>query len=100
MKSKQVIAHARSWVEQHGSKVPGFCGAHLLGSILRSAPDAPFPSYRDVDINLIVLDESHPTQTNNVDYNGLILEFSTVSSAGYRSAEAVLANPELASNLA
>jgi hypothetical protein len=64
------------------------------------APDAPFPSYRDVDFNIVVDDEMHTSATHNVAYNGLMLEYSTVSIARYRSPEDVLANPELAANLA
>src|SRR5262245_41413886 len=45
MNVKQVIEQAAAWVEREGRHIPGFCGAHLMGSILSMAPDAPFPPY-------------------------------------------------------
>ena len=79
--------------------MPGFRGAHLMGSALSIPHDAPFPVYRDIDFN-IVCEGSHDTQTHDVPYKGLMLEYSVVSVERYRSAEEVLATPELASNLA
>ncbi len=95
----QVITSVSEWVELHGKQIPGFRGAHLLGSILTLPHEAPFPSYRDVDLN-IVCDELTDPMTHDVAYNGLILEYGTVSSERYRTPEDVLANPELAANLA
>jgi hypothetical protein len=100
MNVKQVIEQTAAWVEQQGRQIPGFYGAHLMGSILSMPPDSPFPAYRDVDFNIVVRDEAHATETHDVAYNGLILEYSTISIARYRSPEDVLSNPELAANLA
>src|SRR5262249_58553708 len=100
MNVKQVIEQTAAWVEQQGRQIPGFCGAHLMGGILSMSHDAPFPAYRDVDFNIVVREETHATETHDVAYNGLILEYSTVSIARYRSPGEVLANPELAANLA
>jgi hypothetical protein len=71
-----------------------------MGSILSLPYDAPFPDYRDVDFNIVVDDEMHLTATHDVAAGGLMLEYSTVSIGRYRSPEDVLANPELAANLA
>ena len=71
-----------------------------MGSILSIPSDAPFPPYRDVDFNIVVDDETHVTATHDIAAGGLMLEYSTVSIARYRSPEDVLANPELAANLA
>ena len=100
MNVKQVIEQATAWVEREGRQIPGFCGAHLMGGILSMPPDAPFPLYRDVDLNIVVRDAAHPTVTHDVAVGGLILEYSTVSLQRYRTAEEVLSNPELAANLA
>jgi hypothetical protein len=100
MNVKHAIEQTTRWVEQQGRQIPGFCGAHLIGGVLSMAPDAPFPAYRDVDFNIVVRDEAHTTQTHDLAYNGLILEYSTVSIARYRAPEDVLASPELAANLA
>jgi hypothetical protein len=100
MNVKRVIEQASMWVEREGRQIPGFRGAHLMGSILAMAPDTPFPSCRDVDFNIVVDDEMYVTATHDIAYSGLMLEYSTVSIARYCSAEDVLANPELAANLA
>jgi hypothetical protein len=99
MNAGQAIACANEWVAAHGTQIPGFRGAHLMGSVLSMPHDAVFPTYRDVDFN-IVCEGSHDTQTHNVPYKGLMLEYSVVNLERYRSAEEVLANPELACNLA
>src|SRR5690348_15491621 len=100
MNVRQVIEQATAWVEQEGRQIPGFCGAHLMGGILSMSPDAPFPPYRDVDLNIVVRNAAHITETHDRAVGGLILEYSTVSLQRYRTAEDVLANPELAANLA
>jgi hypothetical protein len=70
-----------------------------MGGILTLPHEAPFPSYRDIDFN-IVCDGVEQTTTHDVAQGGLILEYSRVSSQRYRTAEDILANPELAANLA
>jgi hypothetical protein len=100
MNVKQVIEQVSAWVDREGRQIPGFSGAHLMGSILTMPHNASFPPYRDVDINIVVDDAAHTTATYDVAAGGLMLEYSTVSIAHYRSPEDVLANPELAANLA
>src|SRR5690242_2013832 len=95
----QAIECAREWVAAHASQLPGFRGAHLMGGILSMPPDAPFPPHRDVDFNVVCAGADEAT-THDVAYKGLILEYSVVGADQYRSAEVVLVNPELASNLA
>jgi hypothetical protein len=99
MNVSQVRAVVQDWVDTYGSRTPGFCGAHLMGGILVMAPTTVFPATDDVDFNLVV-SGTPEQQTYNLAYQGLILEYSVVGSALYRSPDAVLANPELASNLA
>jgi len=79
--------------------IDGFRAAHLMGGILTLPHDAPFPAYRDVDLN-IVCDGVEETTTHDDTYNGLIVEYSLISVDKYRTPEDVLANPELAANLA
>jgi hypothetical protein len=50
----QVIELAREWVQDHGNQTPGFLGAHLMGSLSSRPKEAPFPTYRDVDLNIVV----------------------------------------------
>jgi hypothetical protein len=95
----QVMALAHEWVEVHGSHTPGFCGAHLVGGILSMPKESFFPPYLDVDFKL-VLESTQEVEPHEIAYQGLILEYGTIGIEHYRSAEAVLSNPELACNLA
>ncbi len=95
----QVIALVQEWVDVHGSQTPGFCGAHLVGGILSMPKESVFPPYLDVDFKL-VLHSTQEVEPHDIAYKGLILEYGTIGIEHYCSAEAVLSNPELASNLA
>jgi len=95
----QVIESVREWVDRHGTAIDGFRAAHLMGGILTLPHAAPFPAYRDVDLN-IICDAVEETTTHDVAYKELIVEYSLVSADKYRTPEDVLANPELAANLA
>lgn len=95
----QVIALAKEWVETYGSRIPGFCGAHLNGSLNYTPHDAPFSASSDVDIN-VVLQGAQTGNPQDLPYKGLILEYGSLSLERYRSSELVLADPELAANLA
>lgn len=99
MNAGTAIEIAREWVAVQGSRTPGFCAAHLMGSLLTMPPEAAFPASGDVDLNLIVA-QDQPTETFNIPWQGLILEYSVVGRSQYATPEAVLANPELACNLA
>jgi len=94
----QVIACAREWVELYGRHTLGFCCAHLMGGITTLPKDAPFPAYRDVDLNM-VLHDLPERDIRDFAYNGLIMECGVFSRAEYRTAADVLASPELAPNL-
>jgi hypothetical protein len=95
----QVIELAKEWVETYGSRTPGFCGAHLMGSLNYTPHDVPFSTYSDVDLN-IVLQGAQTGDPQDLLYKGLILEYGSLSLERYRSSELVLADPELAANLA
>ncbi|MCD6289916.1 MAG: hypothetical protein J7M34_05375, partial [Anaerolineae bacterium] len=97
MNVRQVVEIAKEWVQDHGSQLPGFHGAHLMGTINYLPKDAPFPPYKDVDMNLVLEDHGVPLDAF---YKGLILEGGRVSVEEYRSPEAVLSHPGLAPNLA
>ncbi|NOZ27798.1 MAG: hypothetical protein GXP39_07070 [Chloroflexi bacterium] len=94
----QVIELAKEWVRDHGSQTPGFCGAHLMGALNHLPKNTPFPSYKDVDLNL-VLKELQTSEPWEISYKGLILECGRVSVERYRSPEVVLSDPGLAPNL-
>ena len=94
----QVIALARRYVEERFLGQPGFHGAHLVGSIIHADGDAPFPTYRDVDV-AIVLDTDEHQRIEEVVREGYILECILSASSRYRSAEDILTTPGLACNL-
>ena len=50
MNVSQIIELTKEWVELHGSKIPGFMGAYLVGGVNFMSPDEFFPAYRDVDL--------------------------------------------------
>ena len=98
MNVAQVIDVVREWLNEYGRQTDGFCGAHLMGGITSMPLDAPFPGYRDVDLNIVVRGlEGRVIQ--DVAYKGLIIECGRYGSAEYSSAEAILASPELGPNL-
>jgi hypothetical protein len=99
VKVSQVVELAREWVELEGYKTPGFQGAHLMGSTAAMPRGAPFATYRDVDMNIVVPDGSRRDHLN-LPYKGLILEVNSYELKKYRSPEVVLANPNLAPHLA
>lgn len=99
MNVAQVIRVAKEWVELQSSQMEGFCGAHLMGGVNWMSKEALFPEYKDVDLN-IVLEGKATDWPQELEFRGLILECGRFNAERYSSAEVVLADPELASNLA
>lgn len=101
MNVAETIAIAREWVEQYGCHLPGYCASHLMGSLSTLPHDAPFPSYRDVDIAIV---SSEPSIGDDdileVSYHGLIIECGFYDVELYHRAETLLAHPGLAPHLA
>jgi hypothetical protein len=96
----EVVAITRSWAAEYGARLPGFQGAHLMGGLSTLPDDAPFPTYRDVDIAVVVDgadDEQPPIQQH---YRGLMIEAGHYPPSRYQSATQVLADPALAPHLA
>jgi hypothetical protein len=97
---------ARTWVEANLDRWPGLVAAHLVGGITTMPDDAPFPAHKDVDVHLIFAEGSDlpPSASRwmnilEVSYGGLSIEAGLKSVTDYRSAETVLANPEIAHHL-
>jgi hypothetical protein len=95
----EAISYTREWIEENARQMPGFVGAHLMGGVLAMPKHALFPLASDLDFN-IVCEDVGESRTYDVAYKGLILEYSVVDAGQYRAADQVLANPELACNLA
>ena len=94
----EVIALAKEFVEKNYLGQPGFVGAHLVGSIIHSDGSEIFPTYRDVDI-AIIMDSIEYQKIEEVFQEGYVLECILSSSSRYRSAEDILAIPGMACNL-
>lgn len=98
---EQVIERTEEWVNKQAEQFPAFLGAHLMGSITSMALSDPFPTYRDVDLHIILKDDSNmPEENAEVLYNGLMIEAGFRQKKDYSSPEVVLADPVIASHMA
>ena len=102
MKSVSEITNlVQEWVQEIGSKTPGFRGAYLFGGIAGLADEALRPDYLDVDLIVVVTGKMRPQEENlELDYKGVLLEVGFWGTEDHSSAEAILSNPALASNFA
>lgn len=91
----------QEWVDREGRHLPGFCGAYLFGSIATMPEDAPFATYRDVDV-IVVLDSGTKRTDENLEipFKGLMLEVGFIGMDEHRDAEATLARPDRAGMIA
>lgn len=96
MNAGKVVQLARQWVAAEATTIPGFMGAHLLGSLNALPTAAEFPAHRDVDIKIVLADGERGNQA--VWYEGLMLDVAFGTRAEYEST-AVLSNPRLAPHL-
>jgi hypothetical protein len=106
MNAKQAKEAAAAWVAENIEQWPGIIGAHLVGGITTMPDDASFPAYKDVDVHLIfntgspMLDAPGPFMNIlEVPYGGISIEAGIRPVSEYASADAVLANPEIAHHL-
>lgn len=104
--AKDAREAAREWVAVNAGRWPGLRAAHLVGGITTMADDAPFPREKDVDLHLIfaaesplLAEETPGFRILEEPYGGVAIEAGLKSEIEYRSAEAVLANPEIAHHL-
>ena len=95
---KQAKNAAEEWVHQEGSKLPGFKGAYLAGSVTTFADKAHLPETSDVDIT-IVMEDPPARKPGKFRYRGVLLEVSLEEWARIRSPEEVLGHPHLAGGI-
>jgi len=96
-----VVQRVRRWVATSASQRPGFAGAYLWGGINALAADAPFALYRDVDVVVVSdADRAADAVEEEVLFQNLSLEVITLPVDAHRDADAVLADPSQAPNLA
>lgn len=106
MNAAEARHRAKDWVAAYRDQWPGLQAAHLVGGLTTMPDDAPFPAYKDVDLHLIV-DEDSALLTSGgpfqpiieMEYAGLMVEAGVKSLREYASPEAVLGNPEIAYHL-
>jgi hypothetical protein len=94
-----VVEIVREWVDLHARHLPDFAGAYLWGGITALPADAPFQLYRDVDVHVVVTSSTH-AETQEILYRGLMLEVDSVNLEAHQDAEAALADPSHAPNMA
>ena len=78
MKAKEALDIARQWVDEHGSKMAGFSGAYLTGSVLWLSEDDIVPPTSDVDMRLIF--SVQPTEWSfKISYRNVVLDVACES---------------------
>lgn len=100
MDTAEAIRRATEWVEIFASRNPEFRGAHLMGGVISMPKASPFPATSDLDLSILVDKDGHEGLPIDELYRGVPIEAGLRSVKLYSSAEIVLGNPDLASNLA
>jgi hypothetical protein len=90
--AKEVAEH---WVRSEGSKMPGWRGAYLVGSVTTLPDWAAVPETSDVDVT-VVLDEARAQKLGKLMYQGLLLEVSFVQWDEIQSYETILGESQMA----
>ena len=98
MNVSEVIASVKEWVQQSPAQMQGFTGAYLAGGINTMAPEESFPSYRDVDVCVVLKGET-PSHNDAPLHNGLFIDCSYRSLELLQKTESVLSSLDLAPNL-
>jgi hypothetical protein len=103
---RQVRNVTGEWLCRNISQYPGLRAAHFVGSISTMPDEADFPSYKDVDVHLILDDDSPGLEKRGpflnvleTEYRGLIIEGGYKPFSEYETPETVLPNPEIAHHL-
>jgi hypothetical protein len=106
MNVAEVKERARRWVDVHRAEWTGLEAAHLVGGIAAMPDDADYSATSDVDVHLIFANDSPmliPTSPFGTilaeEFEGILIEAGPKPVAEYASAEAVLANPEIAQHM-
>ncbi len=94
-----VTCTIQNWLDRTSSRFPDFVGAFLFGGIVHLPDEAAFPAYRDVDM-IVVLDQPGKVELTNLELlvEGIMVEVGFNRIETISSPEAILVNPELATN--
>ena len=86
---------AIQWAREEGSKLPGFRGAYLVGSITTLPQGAAVPATSDVDI-VVVVERAPAQKLGKFIYRNLLLEVSFVEWEQFQSCESILGHSQAA----
>ena len=92
-------AHARQWVFEVASRMPGFSGAYTVGSVNALADHEAHPQTSDVDIKVVLDVATPPDNPGKFGHDGVTLDVSFVPLEQLRPPESVLADYHLAAGL-
>jgi hypothetical protein len=100
MRVSQARRIARDWVLDEGSRLPGFAGAYVAGSITWMSDDAELAPTSDLDLNLVfdATAEALPARHKLV-RQGVLLELTHLPLDLVRTPEQVLGHAALAGGL-
>ena len=89
---------ARQWALDEGSRLTGFCGAYLAGSVTTLRDGASVPATSDVDIT-VVLTDPPPEKPGKFIYRDLLLEVSYMAWDQLQSVELILGDSQMAGSI-
>ncbi|CAM4028292.1 hypothetical protein COLU111180_20165 [Cohnella lubricantis] len=96
MRIGAAIAAAAEWVKLRGSSSEGFKGAYISGSTVGKSDEEEVPAASDVDVVVVVDQETSPSKLGKILYRGTLLEITYLPWHELSSAEEVLASYHLA----
>ncbi len=99
MTVKRAREAAREWVLQSEAHSPGFAGAYTAGSTNWLAADAEVPPASDVDVMVVLADESRAGERRKFVYRDTLLEISYLRKNQLESPDQVLSDYHLAPSL-
>lgn len=87
---------ARDWVLHEGSRLPGFAGAYVAGSVSWLADDAELAPTSDLDLNLVFDGDAELPVRHKLVWRSVLLEVTYLPLDLVRSPEQVLGHAALA----
>jgi hypothetical protein len=96
MTVKQAREVARQWMVEEASAIPGFCGAYTAGSTNWLPDDADLATTSDLDIIVVLADQTQAGGRDKFIYHDTLLEVSYLRSDQFQSPDQVLSDYHLA----
>lgn len=89
---KEAKGVAQQWVETEASKMPGFAGAFIFGSVNWMSDDDPMPLTSDLDVRVVIDADELPPSYQKLVHDNVLLDISYTQLEDIRSPEAVLSD--------